>query len=453
MLVLCIPYRSPEDIIKKTYATTYYEYRLDFCEDWQGIDFTAFSKKSILTFRGSNFTQSMLQDMLLSKAMIDLDIRQLEEFPDLVNPKRLILSTHLDEYDEDEITAFLNHPQEAALYKLILKAKSFAEILATDELIQEAAPRKLIFNVIGKWALLQRAIFPIFSLEGVYAALDERTCLGQPLFDDLELIWSALYEKDTRVIAIIGGEQVNESGSIIFGNSFLVSSKFKHIYLPVPAEDLSEAIALIRFLDEKFNMAGAAITSPFKKAMAQYLKSKLPIINTVQLSDYKHLHNSYHPGLDKYVYSQNTDLASLKYHMQDLDVKKEDKILIYGSGDCAEAFAQHLLRHSYADISLLARNQAKANELIHDYQLKAAEDQEYDLLINTTPLGQKEDDDISLLPRFKKVIDLAFALDIPSLLTQKAEADGLPHVQGDEFWARQFYPQFECMIYDDSEND
>ncbi len=453
MLVLCIPYRGTEDIVKKPNARFFYEYRLDFCENWQDIDFTVFRKNSILTFRGSGLTHSMLQDMLASKAMIDMDTMQLEEFPDLVDAKRLILSTHLDEYDEDKIRAFLNNPQKAQLYKLILKANTFAEILAASELIQEAAPRKLIFNVVGKWALLQRSIFPLFSLEGVYAALDEPTCAGQPELDDLGPIWSALSERDTRCIAIIGGEQVNESGSIILGNYILVESKLKHVFLPVPAENLTEAIDTIKFLKRKLNMVGIAITSPYKKAMAEYLKSSLPIINTAQLLGHKHLHNSYHPGLDMYVYSTNTDLAALKHHMQSLKINKEDKILIYGSGDCAEAFTQHLARQSFTDVSLLARNQDKANELIQKYQLKAGGDQDYDLLINTTPLGKKEDDDISHLPRFKKVIDLVLKLDTPSLLTQKAEAEGLPHVEGDEFWARQFYPQFECLIYEDEEND
>ncbi|MCB5271472.1 MAG: hypothetical protein LHW56_06470 [Candidatus Cloacimonetes bacterium] len=453
MLVVSIPYRGPKDLVKKPNDMFFYEYRLDFCEDWQDIDFSVFRKNSILTFRGSTFTQAMLLDMLSSKAMIDLDIMQLEQFPNLVQRKRLILSTHLDEYDADKIKAFLNHPQEAAVYKLILRASAFAEIRATLELIHEAAPRKLIFNVLGKWALLQRSIFPLFSSEGVYAALYEPTCSGQPGLEDLEPIWAALTKEDTQCIAIIGGEQVNQSGSIILGNPALLKHNLKHVFLPVPAADLAEAIEVIKFLKKNLQFAGIAITSPYKKAMAEYLRSNQPIINTAQFLHHKHLLNSYHPGLDMYVYATNTDIAALKLNMQILEIQKTDKILIYGSGDCAEAFIAHLARQSFTDLSLLARNQDKAKELIQQYQIKAASDQEYDLLINTTPLGQKEDDDISLLPKFRKVIDLAINIDRPSLLTLKAEAEKLPHVEGDEFWVRQFQPQFECMIYDDEENN
>lgn len=453
MIVICIPYRSSQDIVKKGQGSLYYEYRLDFCSNWQDIDFKAFSKNSILTFRGSGLTQAMLQDMRSSKALIDLDTMQLEEFPDLVDAKRLILSTHLDEYDGNKIKAFLDHPQKAKVYKLILNAKSFAEILSTSNMIPEENPRKLIFNVIGKWALFQRGLYGHFSSSGAYVALRELTSAGQPDLDRLMPIWKAYTAGDYRYIAIIGDEQVNNSGSILLANEYLKRQKLKLVYLPVPAKDISEAIELIKYLSKNFVFAGIAITSPYKKAMAQYLKSSLPIINTAQLLDHKHLHNSYHPGLDIYVYSKNTDLASLRYHMQSLKINKDDRILIYGSGDCAEAFIQQLLRHYYTDISLLARNQDKANVLIQKYQLKAGVYEGYDLLINTTPLGKKEEDDISHLPPFKKVIDLALKLDTPALLIQKAESENLPHAQGYEFWARQFYPQFECLIYEDEEND
>ncbi|MDD2422856.1 MAG: hypothetical protein PHT37_00425 [Candidatus Cloacimonetes bacterium] len=452
MIVVCIPYRAPENIAKESKGSIYHEYRLDFCEDWQSIDFTAFPKKSILTFRGSNFTLAMLQDMLSSRAMIDLDIRQLEEFPDLVEPERLVLSTHLEEYDEDKIRAFLDHPQRAKVYKLILKAKSFAEILATSHLIHDHKPQKMIFNVIGKWALFQRGLYDFFSSEGVYAALDEPSSEGQPDLKRLRPIWKAYTIDDYRCIAIVGDEQVNNSGSILLGNEYLMNHKLNYVYLPVPAEDLAEALDVIKYLYKNLDLAGIAITSPYKKAMAEYLRSNQPIINTAQFLHHKHLHNSYHPELDMYVYATNTDLAALKLNMQILEIQQTDKILIYGSGNCAEVFIQHLLRHSYRDISLLARNQDKANDLIQQYQIKAASDQEYDLLINATPLGKKEDDDISRLPKFKKVIDLVLKLDTPALLIQKAEAENLPHAQGFEFWVRQFYPQFQCIRYEDEEN-
>ncbi|MCB5253042.1 MAG: hypothetical protein RBR69_00035 [Candidatus Cloacimonadaceae bacterium] len=452
MIVICTPYRSPEDIDKEA-KNFYYEYRLDFCENWPAIDFKAFLKKSILTYRGSDLTRDILQDMLSSKALIDLDIEQLKDFPDMVKPERLILSTHLDEYDEDKILRFIEHPQKAKFYKLILKTNSFAEILATTKLIPKDNPRKLIFNVVGKWALLQRSIYELFSSYGFYVALDEPTTAGQPTLTDLIGIWSSSTIQDKRYIAIIGDERANESGSILLANVYFRQSGIRLSYLPVPAGDLSEAIDVIKFLYKKLDLIGLAITSPYKKALAEYLKSPLPIINTAQLLDHKHLHNSYHPELDMYIYSKNTDLVALKAHLQKLEVKKEDKILIYGSGDCAEAFAQHLIRNSFSDVSLLSRNRDKAAELIQKYRLKAAHDQEYDLLINATPLGKKDEDDISHLPGFKKLIDLVLRLDEPALLSQKAEAENLPHMQGGEFWVEQLVPQMQCIHYEDDYED
>lgn len=447
MIVICIPYRGHEDIKKGAKGSLYYEYRLDFCEDWQDIDFKSFSITNILTFRGDDLNQAMLQDMLSSKAMIDLDITQLEKFEDQVPSQRLVLSTHLDEYDEDTIKAFLNHPQKAQVYKLIIKANSFAEITDTVNLIHDAEPRNLIFNVIGKWAYLQRANYQLFLSVGVYAALDEPTSAMQPRMDRLAAILNSYYEGDYTYLAIIGDEQANESASFLFGNDLFVAEDFKYVFIPVPAADLAEAWDVIRYLHFHLNLRGIAITSPYKKAMAQYLKSNLPVINTAQLLDYKHLRNNYHPDLDIYVYTQNTDLVALKYHMQELKIEKDDKILIYGSGDCAEVFIPHLLRQSYTDISLLARNEGKADRLIQQYQIKAAKAEDYDLLINASPFGKSDDDDISHLPRFKKLIDLALRYDEPALLIQKANAENLPCVQGFEFWAEQSGKQLECINY------
>lgn len=451
MIVLCIPYRDSDSIVKGPVGSLHYEYRLDFSTNWQETDFKTFPENSILTYRGSDFTQTMLQDMLSSKALIDLDVMQLGEFPDMVKPERLILSTHLDEYDEEKIKAFLEHPQEAKVYKLILNAKSFAEILATSALVSKVQEREVTFNAMGKWALFQRGFYALFNSDGVYAATGEPTSAGQPDLERLMPIWMSALKEDHKCIAIIGGEQVNESGSICLANEYFINQKLKYVYLPVPAGDLPEAVDLIKFLHGKVNLAGIAVTSPHKKAMAEYLRSNQPIINTAQLLDHKHLHNTYHPELDRYVFSQNTDLIALKKHMLKLEIKKDAKILIHGSGDCAEAFIQHLARQAFTDVSLLSRNKEKARLLIDKYQLKAAKDQVYDLLINATPLGKNDEDEISHLPKFKQLIDLVLRLDKPALLVQKAEAESLPHARGDEFWAQQFYAQFQCIIYEDEE--
>lgn len=427
------------------------EYRLDLCDDWMEKDFKQLPINTILTCRGPRFTPDLLQRMLDSPSLIDLDLAQWEKHQDAVPAERLILSVHLDEFDEDSIRSFLNHPQAAKFYKLILKTESFADIIRTKTLI-EAAKRDIIFNVQGRWALLQRSLCDIFESLGCYGAYDDSVVTDQPLFGDILRIWLLNNQDVEYALAIIGSERVNKSLTVQCYNYAYENIKKNYVMLPIPANDLAEAFEVLTFLKGYFKLAGLVITNPFKKQIATFLKCRQSIINTVQFSETKHLYNVYNPDLDTYVYTKNTDVVALRNALQKLDIKPTQRILIYGSGACAEAFARELKLRDYQRIFIMGRNEETVKQLKDRFQLLDPDGEPYDLLINTTPLGSDAEDDISHIPKFNQLIDLNYPYNDQPLLTKLANEQNLPLIDGIEFWQMQFDAQLHCLVYSEAEN-
>jgi shikimate 5-dehydrogenase/3-dehydroquinate dehydratase len=451
MIVLTVPNFSTKLKLKHR-KEIFREYRLDLCDDWQDQDFQKLPKNTILTCRAESLSPELLQRMLDSSVLIDLDVQQLEQYPDVVPPERLILSLHLDEFDEDKIRSFLAHPQTARHYKLILNTEHFVDLLSTSQLIA-TQERKIIFNALGRWAYLQRALYTDFRSSGVYLAFGESIVKGQPEMTLIARIWSLMDIDDIGAFVFIGSEQVNTSATVWGYNELFSMQGDPCIMLPVPANDLDEALAVISFLRIAFSISGLVITSPFKKQMAEYLKSKYTIINTAQCLSFKHLLNSYHPELDLFVYTQNTDVIALRECLTDLKLKPNERIMIYGSGDTAEAFAQELLRLGYQHIALDGRNQERVHELRSTLGLMSCADEPYDLLINATPLGRDENDDISRIPSFRKLIDLPYLLEGVTLLSQLASNQNLPLISGIDFWKKQFSHQLHFLFYENPNFD
>lgn len=445
MIVFTAPnlYIIPDKELKRIVWT---EYRLDLYEDWTTKDFSRLHQKSILTCRGPKLTPELLQSMLDCRSLIDLDLAQWEEHQGAVPAERLILSLHLESFDEEKIRSFLSHPQAAKYYKLILKTERFADIVRTKALIEEAK-REIVFNVLGRWALLQRSLCNIFGSIGFYAAYDHSLNTAQPLFSDVLPIWLLNHKRVKHAYAIIGSERVNMSATVKVYNHASEGLDESYVMLPIPAKNLEEVHEVLSFLKGYFFLAGLVITNPFKKQFATFLKCRQSIINTVQFSETKHLYNVYNPDLDTYVYTKNTDLVAFREALHELDIKPPQRVLIYGSGDCAEAFARELKLRAYKSCFIMGRNAERVKQVKDQFQLLDPDGEPYGLLVNTTPLGLNNTDDISHIPKFNKLIDLSYSYDDTPLLTKLAKEQNLPVFDGFQFWKKQFRKQFECFLY------
>ncbi|MDD4148277.1 MAG: hypothetical protein PHO85_07140, partial [Candidatus Cloacimonetes bacterium] len=358
---------------------------------------------------------------------------------------------HLDHYDRDAILSFLKHPQAAIYYKLVFEADTLQELIDTAAMIAEHQDREIIFNASGKWALFQRSFFLYFNSVGFYEALEEPLYAGQPTHKDLVYTVDAVYGKDSAALLILGNDKVSQSGSVIHGNPLLTKMNFNAAYIPIPANDLEEALQAMDFVATRVPLLGMAITNPFKHIMAEYFKTGKDVINSIQFSKQKHANNYYHQELDIYVYPINSDLIALKESMRELKILKDHNILIYGSGDCARLFGKRLLQMGYQNIQIMGRNKKTVEELQQSLGIKDDAYPEYHLLINASGLGQDADDDISVLPPFKALINLPLPQP-ESLVEDYAKQNSIPHIRSTQFWAKQFVSQLQCFTYQDSVN-
>ncbi|MDD4688085.1 MAG: hypothetical protein RBQ66_08325 [Candidatus Cloacimonadaceae bacterium] len=444
MIVECYRFH-PDNIPSKIPKGFLVELRLDFYPNIEATDYKPLNKRFILTCRGKSLTREVLDKMLASTAYIDLDLNQAHEFLDLVEPKRLILSLHLIDYDEDQIWQFLQNPIQAAYYKFIFKAKSLEEILSASELIKKSGKSNVIFNVSGKWALFQRSLYHLFNSQACYCAYDEPLYDGQPQTHELMPIHHAVFSLDHSVLLIIGSGKVNQSGSIVHGNPFLSSAGIPTAYIPVPAKNVDEAVMAVKFVLKNLSLLGLAITNPYKSSLAKYFNTGRQCINTIRFCHSKKPQSYYHAELDRYIKPLNTDIKALRDALQKLNINLQSSILIYGSGSCANIFIKYLQLWKYERIHLLSRNLEQADKLRRAYNLEDKLKQEYCLLINASPLGQNPSDDLSVLPKYNALINLALPQPL-SLLEDDAKTKEIPTFTSTQFWVSQFSTQLSFLI-------
>lgn len=425
------------------------------------VKWQKFTKHNILTYRKDDPESQVLDKMLATKALIDLDYNDYAKHDREIPAERLILSAHFTDFDEELFINFLDSPIEASYYKIIFKPASFAEMISTAELIAKRPHRQYIFNALGKWAYFQRMLYYEFNSKAAYFSLLEPVVESQPSAEDIHNILHTC--NIHNLVLLIGGGDLSKSGSITWGNDFYIteylSDKFdpiiglskdyksmlppeeeRYTYLPAPINDIAELHEIINWLQSqkpRYNVFGLAITSPFKHEMAKYLKSHRHSINTVVFWDEKTLNNSYHEGFKSFVSSTNTDIVALNRLLEDMEIAKDATIQLYGSGDCAHAFAAQLKRLGYAKLFLSARNKEKLSELSAALKLPAENLKHCDLLINTTPLGLKEEDDLCVFPEFSALIDLAISGEKMSRLSELADEKDIPYCDGKSFWTVQ----------------
>lgn len=445
MIIECQHY-SHQGNPRRLHKDYYTELRLDNCQNWRSIDFDSFTRNTILTCKGELLCRELVSKMFSSRALVDIEVDDLPQYHDLVDPKRLILSLHLPLHDETRIREFIAHKQPAFVYKLVYEADTFGEIKNTVDLLDQQADRNFIFNVTGKWALFQRSLFDRFHSCGLYMAADKPLYEGQPQKFAMIFMLARVLSPDIELILVAGDERVNTSGSLTMGNHILELNGEKKVFIPVPAKNISELIEVYSYLRKSEHIVGFTVTSPFKAVISEHLKLGTGPVNSIQLLSERHDRNFYNENLDMYLYARNTDTLALEVGLSHLDVATTNSVLIYGNGACAKAFIKRLKRLGFTNISLMARNPAKAEALCKDYGVLPASDQVYDLLINASPLGLSEADDLGSIPGFRKLINLPLANPLNRLEDLSREKQ-IPVFTAETFWFYQFSEQMQIFCY------
>ncbi len=301
----------------------------------------------------------------------------------------------------------------------------------------------------GKWT---RILGPAFGAYLTYASLEagNETAPGQISAQDLINVFRVReLDRETQIYGIIAGN-TSYSVSPWLHNAAFKAAKLNRVFMPLQVADLEAFVKRMVMSETReidLSFAGFSVTNPHKQAIIPHLDEidetarTIGAVNTVNVADGK-------------LFGYNTDapgfIAPLKALCGDLNGAR---VSVVGAGGAARACV-YALRREGAEVTVLARDTAKARKLTDEFGITIEELHtdhhrfETDILVNTSPLGTKGetvDQTIATseqLSGVKLVYDLVYN-PAETRLLREAELAGIPAINGLEMLIAQGAKQFE----------
>ena len=191
---------------------------------------------------------------------------------------------------------------------------------------------------------------------------------------------------------LVVGNPIEHSLSPKLHNHWIKENNIDAIYekKQINESDIKKIIEEIK--NEKIN--GINVTVPFKKTIIPFLNELTPLareaqsVNTIFKKDNK-------------VIGDNTDIGGFELGLKSINYKVENKkIFILGAGGVTSSIIIALSRLGATKIIISNRTKKKAENLKKIYSkleiIDWGEVPDFDMIINTTSLGLKKDDEIKL---------------------------------------------------------
>lgn len=237
--------------------------------------------------------------------------------------------------------------------------------------------------------------------------------------------------RDGVVLGILGSREATEhSISPHIHSRLLQLSGMSGAYLRFPAEasELSSFFECAKMAD----IRGFNVTMPFKLKVLRYAEKVDRIAEAAGAANTI----LFRKGRAQ---AYNTDVLALQEIVEGLDCSTA---LIYGTGGAARA-AAYVLQSTACSIA--GRSETARRKIARDFAVRAAAPSpgEYDLLVNCTPLGMHEGDElpsIILSSKFRHVIDFVYGG--TGLFRQFARRSGCGFTDGKELLLRQALHSF-----------
>ena len=217
------------------------------------------------------------------------------------------------------------------------------------------------------------------------------------------------------------------------------------VYKAFTTDDLEGAVRGIRAL----NFRGCSVSMPFKEAIIDFVDVMAP--SALAIESVNTVVND--GGV---LTASNTDFEAVLSLIVERGIDKSLSVLLRGSGGMAKAVAAAFKQAGFSAVTIQARNieagQALATKLgfsfVSDARL-AANPQNFDILVNVTPIGMTgaNESELSfasvLIDRAQVVFDVvAFPAETPLIVAAKAA--GKEVITGAEVIALQAALQFEA---------
>lgn len=302
-----------------------------------------------------------------------------------LKPKMLIQSFHdFEGVPENLIEIYESlKSQNPNVIKIAVQTNDITDTIPIWQLLKRAkSENKEIIPIAmgesGKWTRILGLAHGAFM---TYASLDsdKETAPGQVTAQDLIEVYRAKsLDKSTEVYGILG------SNTSVSMSPYIHNLAFKYhnlnaVFVPLQVHDLDEFIkrmvkAETREID--LNFKGFSVTIPHKQSIIKYLDfidetaEKIGAVNTVKIIDGK-------------LHGYNTDahgfIEPLKQVYGDL---KGANVAILGAGGASKACA-YALEKENAVVTVFDGNQVRHS------QFKSRNFAEFDVIVNSTPLGMK----------------------------------------------------------------
>lgn len=306
----------------------------------------------------------------------------------------------------------------------------------------------------GKWTRILGLAHGAYL---TYASLDagEETADGQITAKDMVEIYRVKeLNQNTQVFGVVG-DPISQSISPYMHNPAFAAAGVNAVFLPLLVKNIDEFIRRMvkpETREVELNFGGFSVTMPHKQAIMRHLDAIDPTakaigaVNTVKITAGK---------LTGYNTDAHGFITPLKRNFGGL---RDMRVAIFGAGGAARACV-YALKLEGADVTVFARDKQKGRAFADEFSVGFSEFStenrrtsgylsDFDILVNTTPLGMKGDHEKDSLFNADQLDGLKFVYDLVTKATdtpilREARSMGIPTLGGLDMLIAQGAKQFE----------
>ncbi len=358
-------------------------------------------------------------------------------------PARVILSWHDFSATPADLAgrlASMRSTEGATWYKLVPTARRLSDLVRLRDLLRGATD--LIAFGMGATGTASRILAAAWGSRAVYAAgSSEPTAPGQITISDmLELYRLRDLGPGTRVAGLLG-RPLGHSLSPRLHNEAYRMLELDWVYVPFESEQVDELRDFLISLE----ISGASVTIPHKEAVlaqlddVEALARRIGAVNTIVRRGGSLL-------------GTNTDAEAALAPLRRQIPLRGKRVALLGAGGAARALAFTLPQEG-CEVKIFNRTERRARQLAQESGVRwgrwrELEREDYDLLINATPVGMAPDTEAAPVPqtwlRGSLVYDIIYNPAETALL-RSARARGLDTLGGLEMFVGQAAAQFRLF--------
>lgn len=473
MLITVIAEKNYSDIRQKiqrvTQLTDAIELRLDYLDQ---VDISEirqlrrdFPISMIFTLRkksqGGLFSQTEPQRLVMIEQLaqiepeyIDLECDVPVEFAIKLKHQhpsiQLIRSYHDFENTPDNLADLLTslRHESFSIYKIVTFAQSTLDCLNVM-IFANSVPSDIKATIfcMGELGIPSRIFGPVVGNDLHYVCIDDEVAPGQlSLSKLLELYRFRSINSDTKIYALLGDPVDKSAGHIVHNRAFEeLGQNAVYVKLKLTSTELNDFFKLIKLLP----FMGFSVTMPLKQQVIPYLDQVDSMANMIKSVNTIVIHQGQ-------LFGYNTDGSGALDAVENKMPVANKTIVILGAGGTGRAVGYEATKR-HAKVIFLNRTPQKAHDLAAEMNCSGYGFDEitnikldYDILINTTPLGMSGQADILPVPESflipnRIVMDTIYNPTNTPLL-QKAESLNCIIVYGYEMFLNQAIQQLQLWF-------